>query len=65
MLAMDPAVGEGRVGLLEDSDVVLSGDRIEAVGPDLAADGAARVNDGRDRIVLPGFVDLHTHARQS
>ncbi|GGS36392.1 amidohydrolase family protein [Actinokineospora fastidiosa] len=51
--------------MLENADVVLAGSRIEAVGVDLAVERGARVVDGRGRIVLPGFVDLHTHAWQS
>jgi N-acyl-D-amino-acid deacylase len=40
-------------------DVGIVGDRIAAVG-DLHGD-AAEVIDARDRIVTPGFVDVHTH----
>lgn len=59
VLTMDPALGT-----LEDADVLIDGDRIAAVGTGLAASGA-RVIDGRGKIVLPGFVDLHTHLWQS
>ena len=40
-------------------DVGIVADRIAAVG-DLRGD-AAEVIDARDRIVAPGFVDVHTH----
>jgi N-acyl-D-aspartate/D-glutamate deacylase len=40
-------------------DVGIAGDRIAAVG-DLRGD-ATEVIDARDRIVTPGFVDVHTH----
>jgi 5-methylthioadenosine/S-adenosylhomocysteine deaminase len=46
------------------TDVLIEGDRITAVGPDLPADGAT-VIDATDRIVLPGFVDTHRHVWQS
>jgi len=42
-------------------DVAISGDRIRAVGPELAF-SAARVLDARGMIVAPGFIDPHTHA---
>ena len=42
------------------ADVAIAGDRIVAVEPDLSA-GGARVIDATDRVVTPGFVDVHTH----
>jgi dihydropyrimidinase len=44
------------------ADVAIAGDRIEAVGADLAADGVAAL-DARGLLVLPGVVDVHTHTR--
>nr|MDT0659773.1 amidohydrolase family protein [Micromonospora sp. DSM 115978] len=46
------------------TDVLIEGDRIAAVGPDLSADDAT-VIDATDRIVLPGFVDTHRHVWQT
>lgn len=66
VVTMDPAVGEGDLGLLENADVVLDGDKIKAVGPGAGKSvRGAKVVDGRGKIVMPGFVDLHTHAWQS
>jgi cytosine/adenosine deaminase-related metal-dependent hydrolase len=48
------------LGTIHDGDVRIEGDRITAVGRELAADGA-EVIDGTDCIVLPGFVDTHRH----
>jgi N-acyl-D-aspartate/D-glutamate deacylase len=42
------------------ADVAIAGDRIVAVEPGLSA-GGARVIDAADRVVTPGFVDVHTH----
>lgn len=43
------------------ADVLVSGDRIAAVGPDLSAPTGAEVIDVSGLDVLPGFVDVHTH----
>jgi N-acyl-D-amino-acid deacylase len=43
------------------ADVGITGDRITAVGA-LAKPTAARTIDAHDRIVCPGFIDVHSHA---
>jgi 5-methylthioadenosine/S-adenosylhomocysteine deaminase len=60
VITMEPRLGEGPLGTLADSDVLFSDDRIVAVGPGLAAPGAT-VLDAAGKIVMPGFVDVHTH----
>ena len=42
-------------------DVAISGGRIAAVEPEIAADAAAII-DARGKIVVPGLIDIHTHA---
>ncbi|NNE74542.1 MAG: amidohydrolase family protein [Acidimicrobiales bacterium] len=42
------------------ADIAIDGDRITAVG-DVDQAGAGRIIDATDRIVTPGFVDLHSH----
>ncbi|MGH3898758.1 MAG: hypothetical protein ACRDTA_11005, partial [Pseudonocardiaceae bacterium] len=64
VLTMDPKLGEGPLGRLEDADGLIDGVRISAVGKDLPDDGA-QVLDGHGKIVLPGFVDLHNHLWQA
>ena len=50
--------GEG-----SETDVLIAGEEIAAIGADLDAD-AADVIDARGHILLPGFVDMHTHLRE-
>ena len=64
ILTMDPTVGTGELGILEDADLMFEGDKIKEVGRNLNGVGAAVV-DATGKIVLPGFVDTHDHLWQS
>ncbi|SDX64235.1 5-methylthioadenosine/S-adenosylhomocysteine deaminase [Amycolatopsis xylanica] len=64
VLTMDPKLGEGPLGSLADADVLIEDTKIKAVGKNLDA-GRAQVVDGRGKIVMPGFVDLHNHLWQA
>ncbi len=55
VLSMDSALGDFPVG-----DVHVRNGSIVAVGRDIAAAGADVV-DARDMIVMPGFIDTHSH----
>ena len=55
VLTQDPSLGE-----LPNADILIEGDRIKAVGPNLSADGA-KVIDAKGDIVIPGFIDTHRH----
>lgn len=60
VVSMDPSIGDLAVG-----DVLISGDKIEAVGPDLGSgDDNTIVVDATGKIVIPGFVDTHRHSWQ-
>ncbi len=50
----------------ETQDVLIDGEKVEAVGAGLSGEGADVVDvvDGTGRILLPGLVDLHTHLRE-
>jgi 5-methylthioadenosine/S-adenosylhomocysteine deaminase len=61
---MDPDLGEGVVGLLKESDILLEGGKIAALGQNLRGYGA-QVVDATGKIVMPGFVDAHNHLWQS
>ncbi|MEX0947138.1 MAG: hypothetical protein WD064_07205, partial [Acidimicrobiia bacterium] len=55
VLSLDPHVGDMSIG-----DVLIEGDRIVKVGPNLA-NGEAELIDATGMIVMPGFVDSHRH----
>ncbi|MDJ0345408.1 amidohydrolase family protein [Streptomyces sp. H10-C2] len=60
VVTMDPALG-----ILAPADVLIEGDVIRAVAPDLLSQGAAEnavVIDASGFILSPGFVDTHRHA---
>lgn len=54
---------EPEVTVRRNTDVLIDGDQIAAVGPDLTAN--AEVIDVTGRIVLPGLVDSHRHTWQA
>lgn len=59
VLSQDPAIGD-----LPAADVLVEGNRIAAIGPDLGPLDAEEIS-GADRVALPGFVDTHRHSWQS
>lgn len=43
------------------ADILIEGERISQVGPDLAVHENITVYDARGKLILPGGVDVHTH----
>ena len=46
---------------LEDADIAIKDGKFARVAPGIAADSAAEVYDGQNRIAFPGVVDPHMH----
>lgn len=44
------------------TDVLVEGDRIAAIGPDLEAPAGGNVIEGLDRLLMPGLVNAHVHS---
>lgn len=54
-------VFDGRGTVVADTNILIDGNRISSIGPDVARpDGAIRI-DAAGRTVMPGLVDLHVH----
>ncbi|MFE7100169.1 amidohydrolase family protein [Streptomyces erythrochromogenes] len=65
VLTMDPAVGSGPLGAVENADVLMRDGAIAAVGTGLPRPPGARVVEASGKLVMPGFVDTHTHLWQA
>lgn len=50
------------LGLIPQGDVLVADGKIAAVGPKVEAPAGAEVIEAQGRVLLPGFVDCHTHA---
>jgi cytosine/adenosine deaminase-related metal-dependent hydrolase len=60
VLSLDPQVGD-----FAQADVLLEDGKIREVRPNIAVSGdAVAVIDAANRIVIPGFVDTHSHSYQ-
>lgn len=51
----------GELSVLDRADVLIDQEHVVAVGPDLDAPGHCRQVDAAGRILMPSFVDCHTH----
>lgn len=63
-LARGPRRGAalGDLAVIERGDVVVLGDKIAGVGPRLSPGRIVETIDAQGRVLMPGFVDCHTHA---
>ncbi|WP_405759070.1 amidohydrolase family protein [Streptomyces sp. NBC_00073] len=65
VLTMDPAIGSGPLGAVENADVLMRAGAIAAVGTALPTPPGAWVVEASGKLVMPGFVDTHNHLWQS
>jgi dihydroorotase len=49
---------------VQDADVLLDGDRIARIGPDLSLPSKARLIDAAGKFLLPGMIDDQVHFRE-
>ena len=59
ILTMDDRFGDIAAG-----DLLVDGDRVAAIGRDIAA-ADAEIVDGRGKIVIPGLINAHMHTWQT
>jgi imidazolonepropionase len=52
----------GELGVIPHGEVLVADGRIAAVGAKVEAPATAEVIDANGRVLMPGFVDCHTHA---
>ncbi|MDA3614520.1 amidohydrolase family protein [Polluticaenibacter yanchengensis] len=51
----------GNEGVLENSDILIEGNIIKAVGKNLTAPNNAKIIDATGKTIIPGFIDAHAH----
>ena len=63
MMTMDPKLRGPRQNSwgFRQADVLVEGNKIVAVGPNLMGSAGGAVIDARGKIVMPGFIDTHHH----
>ncbi len=61
ILAVDAAHGTQPFA----GDILVDNGLIAAIGPNLMSPDGARIIDGRDRLVMPGLVNAHTHSSET
>lgn len=56
---IDPSSGMDHV-----ADIAVDGNRVAAIGKNLARSGAGRVIEAKNKLVVPGLIDPHVHLRE-
>jgi imidazolonepropionase len=50
------------LGVIPGGEILITDDKITAVGPKVEAPSDAETIDANGRVLMPGFIDCHTHA---
>ncbi len=59
IVSLDP-----QIGVIDEGLLIVEGDRILEVGPDTGnSPDTDEVIEGKDRVIIPGFINAHMHAR--
>src|SRR3954453_17155645 len=53
---------DGDVHQPAQADILVSGERIERIGPNLPADAGVEIIDAAGKLVAPGFINAHYHS---
>lgn len=61
ILTLEPSSGAKTI----KADILIKGDRIEAVGPDLDLRNVKEVIDGTGKLVMPGLINAHMHSPEA
>jgi len=56
---------EGAQDVIRETSIYVEGDRITGIGDKPAGFAADKVIDGRDKMVIPGLINCHTHSYMS
>jgi dihydroorotase len=56
---LDPVSGKD-----ESQDLLIVDGRIEKMGKSLSADSSVKQVDLKDKVIAPGFIDMHVHLRE-
>ena len=62
LLITNARIADGTGAALKNGSIAVKGQRIVAVGE--VSGSAATVIDAQDRVVAPGFIDVHTHSER-
>src|SRR5437879_4960418 len=63
-MAFDTLIINGTIVTASDTypaDVAITGGKVTAIGQDLPRENATRVLDAKNKYVMPGGIDVHTH----
>ena len=64
LLVKNARIVDGTGALAYQGDIAVRGDTIQRIAPRIEGP-ATRVVDARGKVIAPGFIDIHVHARDN